>query len=134
MKEVTLKFDITPIAKQSVRVQMRRKASGAYYPHFHKDGKVAAFEQEIKWLTKVQLPKGWKKIEGPIVVEKLIYKFKGIPGEPMVSKPDLTDNLNKAFFDALQNMVYKDDCQIYRIKEMEKRYSNDPGIEVTFSF
>ena len=49
-----------------------------------------------------------------------------------MTKPDLQDNLNKAFFDALEGVIYEQDQNIVEIKNMKKYYSDNDFIRVKF--
>ena len=53
---------------------------------------------------------------------------------PKVTKPDLQDNLNKAFFDALEGLLYEQDQNIVEIKNMSKFYSDSDYIKVKFVY
>jgi len=50
------------------------------------------------------------------------------------TKPDLQDNLNKAFFDALEGLIYEQDQNIVVIKRMSKFYGETDKIKVQFEF
>jgi len=45
-----------------------------------------------------------------------------------VTKPDLSDNLNKMVFDAMNNLVFKDDSQIVLMENVRKFYGLTPKI------
>ena len=47
------------------------------------------------------------------------------------TKPDLTDNLNKGLFDALQDIVYTNDSRIVKITDTSKIYGIHPRTELT---
>ena len=50
------------------------------------------------------------------------------------TKPDLQDNLNKAFFDALEDLVYEQDQNIVVINKMSKFYGEEDQIKIQFKF
>lgn len=52
---------------------------------------------------------------------------------PKITKPDLTDNLSKGVFDALEGIVFLNDSQIFAVKESYKLYSEKPGIRISFN-
>ena len=47
------------------------------------------------------------------------------------TKPDLTDNLNKGLFDALQGILYHNDSQICEMQNVRKVYGETPRIILT---
>jgi Holliday junction resolvase RusA-like endonuclease len=51
---------------------------------------------------------------------------------PHISKPDI-DNLEKGLYDSLNGIIFKDDGQIYKVKEKAKYYSDTPRIECEFT-
>ena len=61
-------------------------------------------------------------------------KKRRVPNMPKVTKPDLQDNLNKAFFDALEGLLYEQDQNIVEIKNMSKFYSDSDYIKVKFVY
>lgn len=52
---------------------------------------------------------------------ELVYK---------ATKPDLTDNLNKGVFDALQGIIYANDSQIISMDDVKKIYGQRPRIDI----
>ena len=50
------------------------------------------------------------------------------------TKPDLQDNLNKAFFDSLEGLVYEQDQNIVEINRMSKFYGEADHIRVEFEY
>ena len=52
---------------------------------------------------------------------------------PKTTKPDLQDNLNKAFFDALEGIVFEQDQNIHHIGEMRKYYYEKDCIKLKIS-
>ncbi|MBU0847354.1 RusA family crossover junction endodeoxyribonuclease [Patescibacteria group bacterium] len=91
-----------------------------------------------------QLPEGFKPFSGAVEVISVTYVFGvlkrfskkllqhiengGIVYK--VTKPDLTDNLNKGLFDAMNEIVYLDDKQIVNVKRLRKLYGFQPRIEI----
>ena len=107
--ELTLSFDIRPQAHQSVR--MGRNGI-AYTPKKIKD-----YKRAVMILARKQLPKDFEMIPAgtPITVEYLHYIFQYNKSTPKkrrtyqldkTTKPDLLDNINKAFIDALEGIVF----------------------------
>ena len=47
---------------------------------------------------------------------------------PKTTKPDLTDNLKKGLFDALQGILYSNDSIIFEEANTGKYYGKAPGI------
>lgn len=103
-------------------------------------------ERSIQLVAKEQLPAGFTPTDRPIAVTRLVYSFPPIKslnkaqkqaieeGKFVLkhTKPDLTDNLSKGLFDALQGIVYMNDSQICSMCDVFKEYSNRPGITVHF--
>lgn len=90
-----------------------------------------------------QLPAGFKPWSGPIVVNSLLFTFPPKKGETKrnmalveagmlwkTTKPDLTDNLQKALWDAMEGIVFLNDSQVCCMRNVEKRYGMKPGIEI----
>ena len=108
-----LTFPIKPVAKGRPRVALRGRFAHAYTPQKTRD-----FEDEIRILARKQ----WKKppIVGPVEVEIMFCfqnprvtkktQFK----EPHIKRPDC-DNLAKGICDALNEITWFDDSQIWKI-------------------
>ncbi len=108
----------------------------------YQDPKIKETERSIQLVAKEQLPPGFTPTDKPIIVTRLIYSFPPIKslnkaqkqaieeGKFVLkyTKPDLTDNLSKGLFDALQGIVYMNDSQICGMFTVWKVYSNKPGI------
>lgn len=75
----------------------------------------------ITILSFYEIPKSWPKWKRNAALEGDI-----VP----TSKPDV-DNIEKAIFDALNNVAYCDDAQIVNVNGHVKRYSNEPRVEVS---
>lgn len=131
--ELNLTFDIRPQAHQSVR--MGRNGI-AYTPKKIKD-----YKRAIMLLARNQLPKDFEIIPAgtAITVEYLHYIFEYTKSTPKkrrtyqldkTTKPDLLDNINKAFIDALEGVVFAQDQNIVRVKELRKFYGERNKIEI----
>ena len=132
---VYLEFDVEPLAVQSVR----RGKYGFFSPP-----KVKAWKKTVHDEAAEQFK--WEPYSGPIQVCSIQYRFpypknlkkavrqKIEAGEVfyMDRRSDLMDNLNKATMDALAGVIFEDDCQIVKCGELEKIYSEDPGISIGF--
>ena len=53
---------------------------------------------------------------------------------PKTTKPDLHDNLNKAFMDALEGIVFEQDQNIVKIKNLEKYYDKENLITLILKY
>ncbi len=137
MNEIELKINLRPQAHQSFKIGR----NGIKY----KPKKVVDYQKYVVTLVTEQLPKNFVIIESgtPITVEYIEYSYaylKSIPKKrrikriPKVTKPDLQDNLNKAFFDALEGVLYEQDQNIVEIKNMKKFYSDSDFIKVKFVY
>jgi Holliday junction resolvase RusA-like endonuclease len=68
---------------------------------------------------RVQIPASWSKKKQDLA------RFGGCwPA----TKPDI-DNVEKAIFDGLNGVVWKDDVQVVKVTK-QKRYSDQPGVDV----
>ena len=74
---------------------------------------------EIDMRFFMPIPKSTSKKKAKLMQENIIKHTK---------RPDC-DNLFKFFTDSMNDLVYKDDSQIYKIY-IEKRYSEDPRTEI----
>lgn len=124
-------------AKQSVQ---HNKTSGAFYTPID----VKNYQKGTAWEIKSQLPRGFKKWENCGLGFSATYIFtppKSLKkselkrlerGEKVykITKPDLTDNLNKPVLDAMEGIVFDNDSRIAHIEKLEKRYGNEPKIIV----
>ena len=92
-----------------------------------------------------QLPKGFEILSGPIkltllhtfpvtAVLKTRLKKSGNPDAlcPKISRPDVTDNLNKGVIDAMSGIVFYDDAQIWDFRAT-KVYGKYPQTIITFA-
>jgi len=145
---ITLIFPGEPKPKQSTRFRstpfINPKTGKLQYAY--QDPKVVSNQNTIQWQAVQQLPKPFQAWDGKIIVLSALYVFPipssltkkeievirngGIVYKP--TKPDLTDNLQKAFFDALQGILFTNDSRIVHIKEAMKIYGFTPRTEFVF--
>lgn len=139
-------YPLTPRPKQSTRIGRTKTGKVIAYP----DQEVVSFQTDIKVLTKQQLKQqapDFKIWSGcPVYVRKVEFRFstlssfnkaqKQLIAEgntlPKTTKPDLTDNLPKALFDALEGILYDNDSQICELHSL-KVYSQEASIYLEIS-
>lgn len=111
---IKLTIPITPVAKERARTSRY----GTHTPH-----KTARFERELALLVRHSLP-GAKPMAGPL---RLSVRFIFVPPKrkkrSYPCKSDI-DNLQKAFCDALNGVLWVDDVQIIDSKAV-KLYAMD---------
>jgi Holliday junction resolvase RusA-like endonuclease len=138
LNRLELKFNVRPQPHQSVRFTR----SGRSY----KPKKIVDYQSYIVELVKCQLPEGFEMIPAGtlIYIEQLHYQYaypkafskkKKQQGKIYkATKPDLQDNLNKAFLDALEGVVYEQDQNIVCINSLEKYYGETDKITLTLKY
>ena len=134
---LTFELNLRPLSHQSVRFGR----GGIKY----KPKKVTDYQNYVRTLIESQLPSNFNIIPAgcPIKVNYIEYvyaypkslaKKRRILKLPKVTKPDLQDNLNKAFFDSLEGLVYEQDQNIVEINGMSKFYGEADKIRVQFEY
>lgn len=133
-----LEFNVRPTPHQS----MQFTRSGRSY----KPRKIVNYQKYVVELVKPQLPEGFEIIPAGslIYIEQLHYiyaypkafsKKKKQQGKIYKeTKPDLQDNLNKAFLDALEGVVYEQDQNIVSINNLQKYYGEKDAILLTLKY
>lgn len=103
--------------EERVREAFRSSYHGFMIPVFGRDVPVAAYIEVIQ-----AVPKSWPKTK----------HRKAVSGEiaPTSRNGDL-DNIAKSILDALNGLVYEDDCQVTELT-ISKRYGEDPYADVMF--
>lgn len=128
-----------PRAKQSAKFAKIGKFMKSYQPK-----SVVNAEANIKMQILEQLPKDFELFTGNVVVDKLYYVFSPLKsftkkkmeliksGKKVFknTKPDLSDNLNKMLFDAMQGIIYDNDSRVVGMNKVMKFYGNRPRIEI----
>lgn len=138
-------IDIEPMgAVRMTRGKVNIIRSGRYDPNDKRIKSVLAYlqyKEEIGWTIKPQAHK--EPFTGAIEASMIFYmpipeswsgaKKLAHAGDyiPHISKPDI-DNLEKGLYDAIRGIVFKDDSQIFKVREMAKYYSDRPRIECEF--
>lgn len=74
---------------------------------------------EVELDIRVSIPKSMSKKNRKLAIDGLIVPTK---------KPDI-DNVEKAIFDGMNGVVWKDDVQVVQVKK-RKRYAETPGVVV----
>ena len=120
-------YKMSAVAKGRPRFRIPK---GRNYPLVYTDSKTAAYEIAVKMITRTQLPRGFKPLDGAIKVSiKIeIARPKSVTREYPTVKPDL-DNYAKALLDALNGLVWIDDAQICAL-EITKSYNIDSSITI----
>ena len=104
------------------------------------------YQSYVIKLVSDQLPEGFEIIPAGtlIFIDQLHYQYaypktfskkkkqQGKIYKP--TKPDLQDNLNKAFLDALEGVVYEQDQNIVCINNLEKYYGETDKITLTLRY
>ena len=134
--KLKLNLDIKPLSHQSFRIGR----NGIKY----KPKKVKDYQEFLIGLVVEQLPKDFCIITAGSEIKvnyiEYIYAYpKSFSKKKRVktfktTKPDLQDNLNKAFFDALEGLVYEQDQNIVEINGMTKFYGQEDKIRVEFEY
>lgn len=128
-----------PKPKQSAKFAKRGKFMRAYQPK-----EVVQNENNMRSQVVSQLPEGFVPFQKAVAVKKLHYVFPllksmnrktltAIQFGKMVyktTKPDVTDNLSKSLFDALNGVVFADDSLIVSMDDVKKYYGLQPRIEL----
>ena len=123
-----------PVGKGRPRFVRRGNFTQTYTP-----AKTKSYEDEIKMFAKAAMG-ATEPLETP--VEVFLYIRNTVPAsyskkrteaclsgqEKPTKKPDL-DNVAKAFLDAMNGVVYKDDCQIISL-HVTKVYAEIAAVEV----
>jgi len=138
LNKLELTFNLRAQPHQSVRFTR----SGRSY----KPKKIVDYQAYVIKLVSDQLPEGFEIIPAGtlIFIDQLHYQYaypkafskkkrqQGKIYKP--TKPDLQDNLNKAFLDALEGVVYEQDQNIVCINNLEKFYGETDKITLTLRY
>lgn len=140
-----LRFSILgiPQPKQSARFRAVKMSEKTFVKSYQKK-EVIENERNIKFDVKSQLPQGFVPFNSALSV-KVLFVFPPLSSwskKKMAefdngaifykdTKPDLTDNLMKGLFDAMNGLVYTDDSRIVKVFS-SKIYGKVPRIDVEF--
>lgn len=127
-----------PQGKGRPRATARGKFVKMYTP-----SKTVTYESTIALFAK-QAMAGKPPLDNPAIAKLWVYmpipkswskkrKLAALSGETMpITKPD-ADNVVKAVFDAINNIVWIDDVQVVALSVF-KKYSETPGVDVEINF
>lgn len=110
---IELEIPLEPVAQSRPRF-----ARGVVY----EDYKVKKFKRDCKWLARKYFRGQPYKRDIPLHFEVIFYI-----GGKEVSKPDL-DNLVKSLLDALEGVIYENDCQVISITAAKVAFNGHPKI------
>lgn len=131
---IEIRMDGQPIGKG--RPRFSRKSGTVYTPE-----KTARYEERLAWAAQ-SVMRGRALLEGALTATVRFYveipaswsqkkQREALTGQLFpIKKPDI-DNSIKLVFDALNKVVYHDDCQIISVVSV-KRYSDRPRTEIVF--
>lgn len=139
---IYLKILGTPQSKQSARFRIAGKGNKQFVQSYQKKS-VKDNQKDIAIQVKSQLPVDFTIYDEPIGVEVLFVfpplkswskkKLQELQSNATIYKdvkPDLTDNLMKGLFDAMNKIVFTDDSKICEVKS-KKIFGLEPRTEVT---
>lgn len=132
----------TPVPKQSARFRVQKFGNKTAVVSYQSK-KVKKAEQNTAFDVKSQLPDSFELLDCPLEAN-VVFVFHPPKGWPKYKKealrngnifyketrPDLTDNLMKGLFDAMQGIVFSDDSRIVKVSSM-KIYGYQPMTSVT---
>jgi len=138
---IKLKILGTPQSKQSARFRISGKGKKQFVQSYQKKS-VKDNERNIAFDVKSQLAPGFVPYNNAIGV-KVLFVFPPLKswskkklailesGEKIYkdTKPDLTDNLMKGLFDAMNGIVFTDDARVCKV-ESEKIFGFVPRTEL----
>ena len=131
--KICLEIPIRATPHQSVRTT---RTGHRYQPK-----KIIDYKLELQKAVRDRLPDRFSVIasDTPIAVNKLHYQFeypkswskkKKSETYYKISRPDLHDNLNKAFFDAMEGVLWERDQNICVMNDVRKFYGNKNKITI----
>lgn len=122
VNEINLLFDICAVPKARARLGAFGKT---YTPE-----RTKTFEKTLKTLARIKLPRGFKPLDCAVLLD-IVFRFeraKANKKEEHTQRPDL-DNLIKSVKDALNKVVWDDDCQVVSINA-HKCFGSKDQIEI----
>lgn len=134
-------FDGRTMTAGEFRSSISKKKSGASIVSFQ-DKSTTSYAKMIMWEAKAQLPKSFRKLAGPVMIE-VTYRYKMpkifttalralVHGGGIIYKitrPDLHDNMNKGIIDAISDLIFNDDAQV-AVFHARKIYAAHDEIEM----
>ena len=133
-----------PIAQPRQRHRIIGRGEKAFVQNYvPQDHPVHAYKRAIQIQAQLARRRGQQMFFGPLVVEllfvmprpqALMWKTKPMPRRQHLQKPDI-DNLSKAVFDALNELIWKDDSQVIELHASKWIASGNekPRVEIEIS-
>lgn len=140
MSDLRIVMTGEPRGKGRHRTSLIQTKAGKTIQHHYPDPKTARFEERLAWTAQAEM-RGRSLYEGALTVTLTVFasipqskpkKWKDAAAFGLIrptGKPDL-DNTIKTVLDALNKVVWIDDCQVVRLV-CEKYYSDSPRVEIT---
>lgn len=139
---LNLKILGIPLSKQSARFKVMKGKSGSSFVKSYQKKEVVDNERNIAFDVKSQLPLGFVPFDRPIGAKVLFVfpplknfskkKMSELESGTVIhkdTKPDLTDNLMKGVFDAMEGIVFTNDSRICEVSS-KKIYGFVPRTEI----
>ena len=115
MTHIIINVEGAPVPKQSTRFDG--------HGHAHTDPRIKAWQEKVAWAALQALPTyGWEITDEPV-------KITCVFSLPDKRRRDL-DNLMKAVKDALNDIVWQDDCQVQMIDAQKVVNKDNPGVTI----
>ena len=112
----------------------------SFHGHMYQTPKVKRGESNIQAQILCQIPPDFKPWTGGVAVNRILFVFPWLTSHSKkarasgelrkTTKPDLTDNLMKGLFDAMQGVIYVNDSQVCHLGNADKIYGDRPRIEI----
>jgi len=142
MTKLILTIPGIPRPKQSARFSIRSGKNGNNFIHKYQKKEIIENENNIRTTVLSQIPQGFQLFNGPVKINKLHYIFPPLKSMKKSektflqnggiiykhTKPDLTDNLQKGLFDALEGILFYNDSQVCIMNNVKKYYGLTPMI------
>lgn len=135
---ITFTVPGSPVGKGRPKVSTR----GGKFARMYTPEKTASYEGLVAMAAR-QAMAGHALLDGPLIVELDIVlpipcswskrkQVAALAGQVYPTKKPDIDNVEKAIFDGLNNVIWRDDVQVCDVSK-RKRYGPVPGVRVTVS-
>lgn len=145
-REIRLIYIGKVVPKQSARSMAipywdNVKNKCAAFIRVYQKVEIKKFEENVRMEALNQKPRAFPNFRGAIMVKSLQIRIKAPKSMSKrmlaqidagskiyrTERPDITDNLMKGIFDALEGIYYKNDSQIVKLMDIEKIYAREDG-------